>query len=150
MGCGSNRVAATDKETYWSNKLFNEGVILFENGDFHEAIIASNKLFEPGTTHLSAEGRKKLNYFANYLNQQDVLNLTIHAYADGMDNVQTSVPFTAQQARTIMQYLEKKKINTRIVHADGYGKSVPATYSEGQNAEKLNRRVEIHWQIIQK
>lgn len=148
--CGSKRIAASEQETYWANKLLSEGVVLFENGDFHEAVITSDKLFLLETTHISAEGKKILNYFANYLNAQDVLNLTIHAYADGMDDVQTSVPFTAKQARTVMLYLEGRNVNTRIIHADGYGKSFPATQAQGRNAQYLNRRVEIHWQVIQK
>jgi outer membrane protein OmpA-like peptidoglycan-associated protein len=136
---------ATDAEKL---KLYNyllseQGIDVVNVGETRTIIISSERLFSPDSANLNADYARHLKIIAQLINKYDTTSVSVSGYSEKSGEVARAL--TEKQAQTVMEYLKKEGVDTRLFYAKGYGNSYPVAVS-AKNIH-LNNRIEIKFQF---
>ena len=129
------------KETWPLSRYFERRAYLdrdravFQPGSARNSrVLASEELFEPGSSVLTAEGRARLDEIARWCNYavRPSSQIVIAAYTDDVSNRERAEILTQEQADSVRKYLVDKHaiqsagwFKSRKVAAVGFGAHVP-------------------------
>lgn len=125
--------------------LLNEqGIDVINLGETRNIIIASDRLFIPGSANLNADYARYLKIIAQLINKYDTTSISVSAYSSQSGAVASAL--TEKQAQKVMGFLKKEGVDTRLLYAKGYGNLYPVAIASGKNSQK-NNRIEIKFQF---
>jgi outer membrane protein OmpA-like peptidoglycan-associated protein len=134
--------AYIDSHTTLADKLMNRGVQVVQLGDQILIVIPSFILFDNNTSHLLAGSYETLDLVIAFINRYPNMSVKIAGYTSAIEPEDVSVMLSKQQAEKIMRYMWNRKLNTRLLFADGYGGCKLVTANTGDWGSD-NYRIEI-------
>ena len=101
--------------------------------------------FEVGSAKLTRKARTILNEAAAELSQQQYSGtlILIAAYADEQGWALKNQTLSEKRANTVKQYLVKKGVDPRMLHASGFGEAGALASNKTKACRTHNRRVEF-------
>ncbi len=87
----------------------------------------------------------QLDIIANYLTQNNNININIVGYTDNKGAKNYNVELSKKRADAVKQYLIEQGVNNNRVHSRGEGSSKPISTNTTSEGRKKNRRIEIYF-----
>lgn len=113
--------AYLDSHATLKDKLANRNVTVVVLGDQILIEIPSQSLFNAMTAELSPYAYSTLDMVAQYINRYANMSVKISAYTNAMGPERINRALSQEQAESVMKYLWRRGINTRLLSAAGYG-----------------------------
>jgi outer membrane protein OmpA-like peptidoglycan-associated protein len=131
-----------DSHTTLNDKLENRHVQVIVLGDQVLIIIPSYILFYDNSYNIRADTYDTLDMVIQYISQYPNMSIKVAAYTSAAQPDSVARALSQQQAENIVKYLWNRRVNTRVLYAEGNGgsKLVTANMSDWNSA---NYRVEI-------
>jgi outer membrane protein OmpA-like peptidoglycan-associated protein len=136
-----------DQTATLADRLENRGVKAIILGDQIMLMIPSSLVFNPLTPDIRPTAYATLDTVAEFINTYPNMTVKISAYTSQLGSCAVNLALSAQQATSIVKYLTRKEINTRILTAAGYGGASPVAKDDG-NWSSDNYRIEITFEKI--
>ncbi|WP_225037412.1 OmpA family protein [Winogradskyella sp. SM1960] len=99
--------------------------------------------FDSGKDVPNSQSEATLNELAIFLKSNSELKFKIIGHTDSDGEIKTNNDLSLRRAQHIVNWLEKKGVNTANVTASGLGESSPIASNKTKSGKALNRRVEI-------
>lgn len=131
-----------DANTTAADRLQNRGVEVMKIGDQIRVVLLSSDLFQDDTATLSRHAYKALDGVVQLIQHYPNRSVTVAAYTNPGEQGKASLALTKAEAESVMRYLWEAGINTRLIHAIGYGGAHPVALPQGSHPGD-NERVEI-------
>jgi len=106
-------------------------------------IILKNIFFETDSYNLKQESYVELNKLVEFLNLNSELNIEIGGHTDNIGTEQYNKVLSENRAKSVVEYLILKGINTKRLTYKGYGFSEPLTDNNTETGRAQNRRTEF-------
>ncbi len=135
--------AYIDSHTTLADKLENRGVKVIILGDQIMLVLPSVLVFNERTSNIKFHAYSTLDLVAQFINRYPNMSVNVAAYTSACSGPDTvNMALTQQQAASVVKYLWRKGVNTRLISASGYGgQKLIAANRPDWNSE--NFRVEI-------
>ncbi len=104
----------------------------------------SDNSFESGNSTLSAEGKEKLQDFAQALVPEFIERIVITAHADSQGTEEFNLQLSQERADSVAHFLQKQGLSSLMLHAQGAGESLPIADNATEQGRSKNRRVELN------
>jgi outer membrane protein OmpA-like peptidoglycan-associated protein len=134
--------AYIDSHTTLADKLINRGVQVVQLGDQILIVIPSFILFDEKTSHLLAGSYGTLDLVVEFINRYPNMSVKIAGYTSAFEPQDVSIILSKQQAEKVMRYMWNRRLNTRLLFAEGYGGCKLVTANNGDWGSD-NYRIEI-------
>lgn len=134
--------AYIDSHTTLADKLINRNVQVVQLGDQILIVIPSFVLFDYMTSHLLAAAYETLDLVVEFINRYPNMSVKIAGYTSAVEPEDVSIMLSKQQAEKVMRYMWNRRLNTRLLYAEGYGGCKLVTANNG-NWGSDNYRIEI-------
>lgn len=131
-----------DSHTTLNDKLENRHVQVVVLGDQIMIVLPSYILFYDNSYNIRADSYDTLDMVAQYINQYPNMSVKIAAYTSAAQPESIARALTQQQADNIAKYFWNRRLNTRVLYAEGGGGSKLVT-SNTSDWNSDNYRVEI-------
>lgn len=99
--------------------------------------------FEADKSGLTAQSIPVLDEIFDFMNQNSGVALEVGGHTNGMPEHDFCDRLSAQRAKTVVNYLVDKGIDTTRLEFKGYGKRKPIASNKTKDGRKRNQRVEI-------
>ena len=139
------------KEGYFNQKIKIEAietkdlkkVILLSAIEVGKSIIVEDLLFMTGKNALDERSFRILDQLVDFLNQNSTIRIELagHTDSDGADLFNQTL--SEGRAKSAVNYLNSKGVNTSRLEAKGYGESQPLAPNTSPKGKAKNRRVEL-------
>ena len=139
------------KEGYFNQKIKIEAieakdlkkVILLSAIEVGKSIIVEDLLFMTGNNALDERSFRILDQLVDFLNQNPTIRIELagHTDSDGSDVFNQTL--SEGRAKSAVNYLNNKGVNTSRLEAKGYGESQPLAPNTSPKGKAKNRRVEL-------
>ncbi len=141
-----SQTVALDKSNSISNPLeFN---IELEPIEIGTEINLYNIYYETNSYAILPESESELNRLVLFLNNNKGVKLEIQGHTDSSGNSENNMQLSKSRAKSVVDYLVEKGINSSVLKYIGYGDTVPIASNETEEGRRLNRRTTI--KIIEK
>ena len=90
-------------------------------GDQILITIPAKKLFNERSTTLNHSSKKQLDAVALFLSCYKKISITITGYTDYLPYKKANIELSELQSKQVLDYLDTKKINARLISAAGKG-----------------------------
>ncbi len=159
-GCARKPVKHQSKPTIaqlrmqYEKSLCAVGIKIIKRGETVKLLIPSDDLFAGDSANLMLGYRAILNTVANLIKTYDIVTVKVTGFSDNY--IPKTAPkekkkaLTARQAQVVASYLWSRKINTRIIVAQGKGKKHPIAMNNSPYGQALNRRIQISFRYYPK
>lgn len=117
-------------------------------GESMKIIMPADVFFIPGTPQLNAEHYAELDELSNYLRSVSKDSISVSAYTDSQGDKVALLVLSRQQASNLVDYLWEQGVDTRVLHAAGYGEDYPVASNTSASQRAMNRRVVISFRKI--
>ncbi|MBQ0030399.1 MAG: OmpA family protein [Bacteroidales bacterium] len=117
-----NRKETVATEDLEDSKNFNVNMQL---ASISKPVGLDNIFFEFGKATLTKESDKSLDKLVALLNDNPNITIEIGAHTDRVGSAEGNLELSGQRARSVVDYLVKKGIESDRLTAKGYGKSTP-------------------------
>ncbi len=134
--------AYIDSKTTLADQIINRGNQVIVLGDQVLIVLPSQRVFVEGTSTLQPYAYKTLDLVSQLISGYPNISVKVTAYTGSNAPERISRSLTQEQANSVIKYLWKTKINTRMLYAEGGDGSKPVTESISDWAG-ANYRVEI-------
>lgn len=120
---------------------------------FDEAMDKDGKIalygvqFETGKSTLKSDSQKELDLVVDYLKKNPSVNVYIVGHTDDTGNLEGNLSLSKNRAKSVVQYLISKGINSSRLIAEGVGPFAPVSNNQTEKGKKRNRRVEVVKQL---
>lgn len=133
--------AYIDHYTTSADRLENRHAKVFVLGDQVMIILPSEHIFDNQTPNIQPNAYSTLDLVAQLISRSPNMSVRVVTYSDsGPPNVTRSL--TREQSNSIVKYLSRRGVNTRMIYAVGGGSTNPVSpLGSGDCGE--NNRVEI-------
>lgn len=109
-----------------------------------KTITLKNIYFENGNAVLKSESYQMLEEVAEFLNENQSLNLEIIGHTDNVGNASQNLILSKERAQSIIDFLIEKGVEKTRLKANGYGQEKPiASNDDEKDGRELNRRIEV-------
>ncbi len=138
--------ALIDSKTTLADRLTNRGVTVMVLGDQIRFVLPSQRVFQEVTSaQLSPWAASTLDLVSQFINQYANQRVSITAYLSDKEMSQhRAIALTNQQANSVMRYLWRDGVNTRLLTSTGLGSLHPiAGFACDSRNDAENNRVEI-------
>lgn len=134
--------AWVDASSSSSDQLLNRGANVMMLGDQIRVVLLSSDVFEGHSAIISPHAYRTLDGVAQFISRYPNRRVTVAAFSDPGDPPNAGRAFTTAQAESVMRYLWRSGVNTRMLYAVGYGGAHPVARPYGSHPGD-NCRIEI-------
>jgi outer membrane protein OmpA-like peptidoglycan-associated protein len=131
--------AYIDAHTTLADQIINRGNKVIVLGDQILIVMPSKLVFVEGTPELQPYAYKSLNLVSRLISGYPNMSVKVTTYTDSVDPARISRSLSQEQSNTIVKYLWRTHINTRMLYGEGGGDSKPIVAVDNY----ANNRVEI-------
>lgn len=117
--------------------------INIENTNVGDAIILENISFELNSSKLKESSYPTLSQLVELFHTYPNLILEIAGHTDNTGNKDANLKLSENRAKSVVSYLISEGVESKRVHAKGYGESFPISDNETEQGREENRRVEF-------
>ena len=107
-----------------------------------------NIYFETNSFAILPDSKSELNRVVKFLKNNNRLKVEIQGHTDNTGNAEINMNLSKERAKSVVDYLVAKGINSAQLKYSGYGDTKPIASNETEEGRKLNRRTTI--KIIEK
>lgn len=141
---GGSYGAYIDSNTTLTDKLENRGVKTMVLGDHIMLVMHSDYIFNPMSPVIKPGAYPTLDLIAKFINNYHTMAVKVAAYTSSTGTQRVNYALSKEQAESIVRYLWRCKLNTRLISAVGMGGTNPVVPDTLENSDKsLNYRIEI-------
>jgi len=119
------------------NNIFNAKNL--KKGDIIEL---ENVYFSSGKSELLNKSNTTLNKLLNLMKNSSI-KILIKGHTDNIGNEMQNITLSKNRAKSIVDFLVLKGINSNRISYEGYGSSLPVATNNTERGKQQNRRVEI-------
>jgi outer membrane protein OmpA-like peptidoglycan-associated protein len=134
--------AYIDSKASVADQIINRGNQVIVLGDQILIVLPSQRVFVEGTSKLQPYAYKTLDLVSEFISGYPNISVKVTAYTGNEGPEKISRSLTQEQANSVIKYLWRTKINTRLLYAEGGDGSKLVTGS-GSDWSGANYRVEI-------
>jgi len=134
--------AYIDSKASIADQIINRGNKVIVLGDQILIVLPSQYVFVTNTPTLQPYAYKTLDLVSQFIGDYPNISVKVAAYTGGDGPERITRSLSQEQANTVIKYLWRTKINTRMLYAEGGDGSKPVTAS-GSDFAGANYRVEI-------
>lgn len=131
-----------DSHATLADRLENRQVRVITLGDQIMMVVNSSIIFKENSSHLRAESYETLDMIVDYIARNPNMSVKVAAYTSAAIPDSVARRLTQQQAESVTRYFWGRRINTRLLYAEGGGGSKLVTANIA-NWSSDNYRVEI-------
>ncbi|HVZ40737.1 MAG TPA: OmpA family protein [Candidatus Kapabacteria bacterium] len=102
-----------------------------------------NIFFDFAKSDLKSQSYLELNRLAALLNEYPTINVEIGAHTDAVGSDRDNQMLSENRARSVVNYLIGKGIDSGRLRSKGYGESMPIASNDTEDGRARNRRVEF-------
>lgn len=114
-----------------------------------ESVIRLNNVFfETNKWDLLPASRTELDGLVTILNANPGMRIEIRGHTDNVGSDEANQVLSANRAKSVVDYLIQKGIESNRLQSNGYGERVPVADNETPEGRQLNRRVEFRVQSL--
>ncbi len=117
--------------------------INIENTNVGDAIILENISFELNSSKLTESSYPTLSQLVELFHTYPNLILEIAGHTDNTGNKDANLKLSENRAKSVVSYLISEGVESKRVHAKGYGESFPISDNKTEQGREENRRVEF-------
>jgi outer membrane protein OmpA-like peptidoglycan-associated protein len=110
---------------------------------FNKILLASKIVFNSSSAVIKKSSYKTLKQLADIANQCTSYNIHVHGHTDTTGRNQLNQRLSKKRAQAVANYLTKKGVNPKHVHAIGHGSSKPVAGNNTSEGRARNRRIEL-------
>jgi outer membrane protein OmpA-like peptidoglycan-associated protein len=132
-----------DSNTTLVDQLENRGVKVMVLGDQVRLVMHSSHTFIGFTPEIRPGVYSTLDLVARFLNQYTTMSVRVAAYTNATESARISRAISKEQAESIVRYLWRKGVNTRMLTAAGMGGTNLVTENSMNLDAGWNYRLEI-------
>jgi len=103
-------------------------------------VTLNNIFFESGKFRLLENSKIELDYFSSFLQNNSQLNIEIGGHTDNVGSSSSNQILSEQRARSVMEYLVAKGIDTNRLSYKGYGDTKAISTNNDESGRAKNRR----------
>ena len=108
-----------------------------------QVVVSGDSLFKPGRSHLSQDGRQKVDAIAGVLTKYPGDLVSILEYTDSTGTVARNLKLSQRRADSIKRELVKQSVPSDNVTAVGNGDADPVAPNDTPDNRAKNRRVVV-------
>jgi len=112
--------------------------------DHLQVSMASDVMFESGSSYLQPGGRDKLRQFADVLNRYPRTNIEVIGHTDSRGSDESNYELSRQRAVAVADELVRDGVSNARIKVRGEGESRPVATNDTPEGRAMNRRVEIN------
>lgn len=131
-----------DSHTTLADKLENRHVQVIVLGDQILIVLPSSLLFYENSSNLRADAYETLDMVNQYISRYPNMSVKVAAYTSAAEPESVARVLSQQQADKVARYLWNRRINTRLLYAEGNGGSKLVTANVADWSSD-NYRIEI-------
>ncbi len=137
-----------------SKILSSEGIQQYEEIELNLAlnpviinkpIVVDNIYFDFGLFELKQESYYKLNNIADFLKKNEKTKVEISGHTDNVGSNKDNMTLSKNRAKSVVEYLIAKGIDTSRIRYVGYGETKPIADNNTEEGRERNRRVELEF-----
>lgn len=99
--------------------------------------------FAVGQAELTADGERRLDAIAAYLQRHAELQLEIHGHTDDSGSPAINAPLSRERARRVRDALVARGVSPDRLRTAGHGETRPVASNETEEGRRRNRRVDL-------
>jgi len=131
-------------ENQSENKKLLQKLATSSSIDKSKSITLRNIYFENGNAVLKSESYQMLEDLAEFLIENQSLNLEIIGHTDNVGNASQNCILSKERAQSVIDFLVEKGVEKTRLKANGYGQERPiASNDDEKEGRELNRRIEV-------
>ena len=111
--------------------------------ELNARVVLKNILFETNSTKLQAISQIEINRLMQLMNENPTLKVQINGYTDNVGKPTDNVKLSEARAKSVVDYLVNKGINTQRLSFKGFGEAKPVTDNSSEAGRAKNRRTEF-------
>lgn len=131
--------AFIDENTTLEDKIINRGNKVIILGDQILIVLPSKYVFVENTSELQPFAYKTLDMVAQMISSYPNMSVKVSSYTTSILPDRINLSLTQEQANTVVKYLWRTRLNTRMLYAEGGGATKPIAPGDSDT----NNRVEI-------
>ena len=108
-----------------------------------KAFTIDDILFATDSYELSGDSKFILDQFIKFLNENPSVKVTIQGHTDDLGDNAHNKELSANRARSVMEYLISKGVDTNRLKSEGYGESKPKVPNNSDYNRAQNRRTDF-------
>jgi chemotaxis protein MotB len=105
--------------------------------------LASNILFDSGSTRIKSDGEEALGELAGVLQQIKKRSFLVAGHTDNVGRPESNWQLSTARAVEVVKFLQEAGVEPENLAAAGYGEYDPVASNETDDGKALNRRIEI-------
>lgn len=125
------------------HKISNQGVQFMQTGDELTMVLPSDNFFVDATPILTQSGYFALADIARLINDHEKFDVKVVGYTDRLGWQARNIALSSAQARSVLNALWERGIDSRLVYATGYGAQQSIANNITDQGRAMNRRIEI-------
>jgi len=141
----NNRVTKAQK---LNEVLAQENIRIIEVGESFRILIPAQKIFVSKTPRQLPTAGAVYNLIARFIHRFQVVSIQIVGFTDDRGSAARNKGLSREWARTVMDQLILRGLDTRLAISEGYGESFPIVNNEKQARRARNNRIEIRFRRI--
>lgn len=148
LGCSKERVVLLCHNRMCTTpmlvkRLRQQGVGVYQVGETMRLVMPSHLVFNNGSANLRIDFRPAMDNIVTLLKRYDKIVVKVKGYTSDQGDWKHNRALSRQQAATVVTYLWKRKIDSRLIYAQGYGEERAVATNASPWGRKMNNRVEI-------
>ena len=105
--------------------------------------ILNNIFFDTGKWDLKPESTVELDKLVTLLKANPTLPIEISGHTDDVGKDNDNLILSQKRAKSVLDYLVQKGVNSLKIKSEGYGKNRPFVVNNSDENRRLNRRIEV-------
>lgn len=106
-------------------------------------VVLHNIFYDTESYHLEPESRAELDRVYDFLIKNPSIGVEISGHTDNTGTPEHNQVLSEQRARSVVEYLVNKGIDSKRLDATGYGETIPVADNFTEAGRALNRRTEL-------
>ena len=111
--------------------------------ELNARVVLKNILFETNSAKLQAISQIEINRLMQLMNENPTLKVQINGYTDNVGKPTDNVKLSEARAKSVVDYLVNKGINTQRLSFKGFGEAKPVADNSLEAGRAKNRRTEF-------
>ncbi|MFQ3576628.1 MAG: OmpA family protein [Cytophagales bacterium] len=108
-----------------------------------QTVRLNNIFFDFGKATLREESFAELNRVVQFLNENPNVKIELSGHTDDVGDDNANLKLSINRAKSVLDYLVSKGINSSRLVSNGYGETMPIAPNDTDEGRQLNRRVEF-------
>lgn len=123
--------------------ILNIAPITLQKVDIGKKVVLENIFFDVGKATLRTESIAELDRALKLMNDMKTLEIEISGHTDNRGSVASNKTLSENRAKTVVDYLISKGIDSKRLQFAGYAAQFPIATNDTEDGRQLNRRTEF-------